>query len=332
MYKNRNLVPISRKENESDFEYKIRLCNMKLNKEIDYSWEELVKVLGVKCNPDHLRKLSYGFKEFSEYINEKELARNDRIKVLIMNDLHIPYHRDDLFEVIRKHKNVDFIILGGDIIDCESCSSFDSLERPSVEQQLAMAHEVISKINKIIDPTKTKIICIKGNHEERYTRDIMKMQQKELQKMLNPNLLEMLQDGFTYYNKGKKSKYTAIENFEYIDSWYVKLFNNLVVCHPKNFSNIGGKVSEQVSEYFLNQGILEKGDVAIFGHTHKFSMLKNNRRQGIFVVENGCMCKAMEYASNGKLGYTPQNSCYTYLEFENGKKININDIKVTHLE
>ena len=46
----------------------------------------------------------------------------------------------------------------------------------------------------------------------------------------------------------------------------------------------------------------------------------------------GQIALAMEYASNGKLGYTPQNSCYTYLEFENGKKININDIKVTHLE
>lgn len=326
------MINIKRKENESDFEYKVRLCNMKLNREINCSWEELVSMLGVECHPDHLRKTSYGLKEFSDYINEKVIVNNSKIKCLIMNDLHIPYQRDDLFDIIRKYKNVDYIIFGGDVIDCESCSSFDVLDRPSVEQELAMAHDVISKINKIIDPNKTKIICIKGNHEERWTRDIMRMQQKELQKMLNPNLLEMLQDGFAYYDKGKKVKYPAIDNFEYIDSWYVKLFNNLIICHPKNFSNIGGKVSEQVSEYFLNQGILEKGDVAIFGHTHKFSMLKNNRRQGIFVVENGCMCKAMEYASNGKLGYTPQNSCYTYIEFEVGKKIDINDIKVTHLE
>lgn len=326
------MINIKRKENESDFEYKVRLCNMKLNREINCSWEDLVNMLGVECHPDHLRKTSYGLKEFSDYINEKVIVNNSKIKCLIMNDLHIPYQRDDLFNIVRKHKNVNYIILGGDVIDCESCSSFDTLDRPSVEQELAMAHDVISKINKIIDPNKTKIICIRGNHEERWTRDIMRMQQKELQKMLNPNLLEMLQDGFAYYDKGKKVRYPAIDNFEYIDSWYVKLFNNLIICHPKNFSNIGGKVSEQVSEYFLNQGILEKGDVAIFGHTHKFSMLKNNRRQGIFVVENGCMCKAMEYASNGKLGYTPQNSCYTYVEFEIGKKIDVNDIKVVHLE
>lgn len=326
------MISIKKKTNETNFEYKVRLCNMKLNRELDCSWEDLVKIIGIECHPDHLRKTSYGLKEYSDYITEKKITNNSKIKCLVMNDLHIPYHREDLFDIIRQHKNVDYIILGGDIIDCESCSSFDVLERPSVEQELAMAHNVISKINKIIDPEKTQIICCRGNHEERYTRDIIRMQQKELQKMLNPNLLEMIQDGFTYYDKGKKVKYPAINNFKYIDNWYVKLFDNLIVCHPKNFSNIGGKVSEQVSEYFLNQGILEKGDIAIFGHTHKFSMLKNNRRQGIFVVENGCMCKDMAYASNGKLGYTPQNTCYTYLEFEEGKKININDVKVVHLE
>ena len=159
----------------------------------------------------------------------------------------------------------------------------------------------------------------------------MKMQQKQLQKMINPNLLEMLEDGFVYYDNGKKKNYKGIENFEYINSWFAKLFDNLIICHPKNFSNIGGKVSEQVSEYFLNQGIAEKDDVIVFGHTHKFSILKNNRRQGLFVIENGCMCEPMEYACNGKLGFTPQNYCYTYLEFGNGKKINCNDIKVCHL-
>lgn len=109
-----------------------------------------------------------------------------RLKFLVMNDIHLPYQRDDVLDEIRKHKNIDYLILAGDIIDCESCSSFDVMDRPTVDQEIVIAHQFIKKINTIINPEKTKIICIRGNHEERYTRDIIKMQQKELQKMLNP--------------------------------------------------------------------------------------------------------------------------------------------------
>lgn len=316
-----------RKENESFQEYKIRLCNAKLNKEIDKSWEEIVELLGLDCSANHLRKVSYGLKEFLDYDNERKLRNNDKIKVLVMNDIHLPYQRDDVLDEIRKHKNIDYLILAGDIIDCESCSSFDVMDRPTVDQEIVIAHQFIKKINTIINPEKTKIICIRGNHEERYTRDIIKMQQKELQKMLNPNLLEMIQDGFTYYDKGKKFKYEPIPNFEYINDWKVKLFDNLIVCHPKDFSGVDGRMCEKVSEHFLNRHMAEVDDVIIFGHTHKHSRMNVNRRQGIYVVENSCMCLPHDYADCGKLGYNPQNYGYTYLEFEEGKKIDINDIK-----
>lgn len=321
-----------RRENESFQEYKIRVCNAKLNKELDKSWEEIVEMLGLDCSADHLRKVSYGLKEFLDYDNERKLRNNDKIKVLIMNDIHLPYQREDVLDEIRKHKNIDYLILAGDIIDCESCSSFDVIDRPTVDQEIVIAHQFIKKINTIINPEKTKIICIRGNHEERYTRDIIRMQQKELQKMLNPNLLEMIQDGFTYYDKGKKFVYEGISNFEYINDWKVKLFDNLIVCHPKDFSGVDGRMCEKVSEHFLNRHMAEVDDVIVFGHTHKHSRMNVNRRQGIYVIENSCMCKTHDYADCGKLSFNPQNYGYTYLEFEEGKKIDINDIKCVVLK
>ena len=325
-------MSFKRKENESFQEYKIRVCNAKLNRELDMSWEEIVELLGLDCSGDHLRKVSYGLKEFLDYDNERKLRNNDKVKVLIMNDIHLPYQRDDVLDEIRKHKNIDYLILAGDVIDCESCSSFDVIDRPTVDQEIVIAHQFIKKINTIINPEKTKIICIRGNHEERYTRDIIRMQQKELQKMLNPNLLEMIQDGFTYYDKGKKFTYEGIENFEYINDWKVKLFNNLIVCHPKDFSGVDGRMCEKVSEHFLNRHMAEVDDVIVFGHTHKHSRMNVNRRQGLYVVENSCMCKPHDYADSGKLSFNPQNYGYTYLEFEEGKKIDVNDIKCVVLK
>lgn len=68
-----NESELKKRENENDFERKVRLCNAKLNKEIDLDWIELVELLGLACSSDHLRKLAYAYKEFSEYI------QNDKI-------------------------------------------------------------------------------------------------------------------------------------------------------------------------------------------------------------------------------------------------------------
>jgi predicted phosphodiesterase len=323
---------LGKKEGETNFEHKKRLCLAKLNKELKIEWEELVEVLGLDCSADHLRKLSYAYKEEYEYQLERNLSHSEKKKVLIMNDIHLPFQREDVLEEIRKHKNIDYLLIAGDLIDCESCSSFDVENRPSVEEELTIAYKFIEKINTIIDPTKTKIIAIDGNHEERYRKTIIRMQQKQLSKMLNPNLLQMIQEGYSYYDKGKKFTFKPIENFEYINSWKVKLFNNLIICHPKDFSQVDGRVCEKVSAHFLNRGMADVDDLIVFGHTHKHSAMNVNRRQGVYVIENFCMCKPHDYADCGKLNYTPQNYGYTYLEFEEGKKIDINDIKIVHLK
>lgn len=298
------------------------------------SWKDISKSIklnfGKDVTPDNIRHEYYGMKK-RDVINIQE--DDGYTKVLIMNDIHIPYNRQDIFEIIEKNKDVDYILIAGDLIDCESCSFWSVWDRPSVEEELILAHEFISKINTIVNPEKTKIISILGNHENRYEKDIVNMQEKQLQKMLNPKLLSMLQKGFTYYDRDKDITYKPIKNFEYIDHWYAKLFDNLIISHPTDFSCIDGRLNEKVAEYFLNEGVAVKDDVVIYGHTHKYSNAKINRRQGLFVIENGCMCKPMEYAKkSARLSYTPQNYAYTTLKFKMGEKINLNDIKIFHLD
>lgn len=74
---------LKRKEGEIDFEYKIRLCIAKLNKEIDLDWIELVELLKLDCSSDHLRKLSYGYKECMEYIEEYKKSNISENEVLL---------------------------------------------------------------------------------------------------------------------------------------------------------------------------------------------------------------------------------------------------------
>lgn len=245
-------------------------------------------------------------------------------KVMIINDVHIPYQNEKLIEEIAKHSDIDYLVIGGDLIDCESCSSFPMLDRPTLEEELMEAHSFIEEVSDIIDG---QIICIKGNHSERLEKEIMKMQEKNLQKFLNPRLLSMLSEGFSFYQHNEKITFEPIENFTYIDKWYAKLFDNMVICHPKSFSNVPGRIAEQCAEYFLNKGIIAPDDIVVLGHTHKFSNIVASRRQNVYVLENGCCCKAMDYADTGKLGYSDQTNCYSIVEFIDGEKIDRNDIK-----
>jgi predicted phosphodiesterase len=62
---------LKRREDESEFDHKVRLCVAKLNKETDLDWIEIRDLLNLDCSPDHLRKLSYAYKEIIEYYGDK---------------------------------------------------------------------------------------------------------------------------------------------------------------------------------------------------------------------------------------------------------------------
>lgn len=250
--------------------------------------------------------------------------------VMIINDVHAPFEREDFLEIISKHANeIDTLVIGGDFMDCETISSFPKINRSSLNEELIYSYNLMKKIRKILNKEQ-KIVLINGNHEERLKMMISKMHEKDLQKFINPNILEMLVDGFTIYEDNKKIKYDGIEGITYIPHWYVNIDNKIIVSHPKDFSGVDGKMCEKISEHFLNKH--EEFEVLIFAHTHKYSQMKVSRRQGVFVVENGCLCKNHEYADCGKLGYTPQDYCYTIIKYNNDEEINYNNIRVYHLE
>jgi hypothetical protein len=70
------------KDGESEFDHKVRLCLAKLNKEIDLDWSEIIDYLKLNCSPDHLRKLSYAYKEMSENLHIKQVENIEDEEIL----------------------------------------------------------------------------------------------------------------------------------------------------------------------------------------------------------------------------------------------------------
>ena len=68
---------LKRRESETEFDYKVRLCVAKLNKELDLDWVELVDLLKLNVSSDHLRKLSYAYKEMIENKQDVRLEQTE---------------------------------------------------------------------------------------------------------------------------------------------------------------------------------------------------------------------------------------------------------------
>lgn len=319
-----------KKNNESKEYYIYRMYNIEkiannlTNKQLrDIICEEL----NINVRESYLRGIA---KNISIGINlERNKIKFDK-SIMFINDIHAPFERKDLLQIISKHANeITTLVIGGDLMDCESISSFSKINRMTLLQELIYTYKLLNKIRKILNKGQN-IVLINGNHEERLKTLVCKMQEKDLQKFINPNILEMLVDGFTVYEDNKKKHYKGIEGIKYIPHWYANIDDKIIISHPKDFSQVDGKMCEKVSEHFLNKH--EKFEVCVFAHTHKYSQMKVSRRQGIFVVENGCLCSPHDYADCGKLGYTPQDYCYTIIKYNDNEKININNIKVYQLD
>lgn len=114
------IIDLHRLENETDFEWKLRLCKAKLNKDIDLDWSEIAETLGLDVSADHLRKTAYGLIEYDNYIHNCEGASE---RILCISDVHIPFNLP--IDIFASYKGiVDTIIINGDLLDCFSCSSF----------------------------------------------------------------------------------------------------------------------------------------------------------------------------------------------------------------
>lgn len=254
----------------------------------------------------------------------KSILRN---KVLLLSDLHIPFHRKELFDIIRKHKDeIKAIVFVGDILDCFEISKFTSINNYPIENELIDAINIFKTIREIVG-SEVELILIYGNHDQRWRKYIANMHQKKLYKFINPNILEMLKVGFTLYENGKETKYEGIPDLKIINSWYVNLNNELICCHPNNCSRVEIKNAKMAIEHFISRG--EVFSTVAVAHNHHQAQSPNYL--GKYAIETGCMCQPFEY-SDGFTSTRPQDNGYALIAFDENGKVDKNASKVYVLD
>lgn len=260
---------LSRKEDETFFEWKLRCCKAKLNKEIDLDWSEIVELLELDVSADHLRKTAYGLIEYDEYIHGFSGVATT---ILSISDLHVPFElpKELLKEYVGK---IDILQINGDVVDCQALSKFSKQYRISPMEEMIKGRQYLIDLIEYIKPKK--VVCNYGNHDKRFASYFAKNIDTDILELLPDTSLELIfVDGFRHYDKQSKAKiwyeplcnvFSDIE-ITYVDDWKTKIGKTWFV-HPLAFRQ-GILSTADKAKDFLQDTERETFDCVVMAHTH----------------------------------------------------------------
>jgi len=310
-----------------DFENKNRYVAELVNKKFDTTyWDnERVRDTVRKYKKKQTKKILDSI-EVPQIIKPQSMILKNK-KIMVTADWHFPYHREDLINNIKKHKDeIEALIVGGDALNNDSLSRFLDIGKKTFEEEIINFYNFVKEIRSIL-PDKVKIIFIRGNHCLRLFKSIASMQEKGLQKFINPEVLSMLVDGFIIYENGKKIIYDPIPNLVYVPHWFCNINNELIIAHPEENSRTHVKTAVNAVDYFLKRN--ETFSTCVVAHTHKYGSATEFNK---WAIQIGSCCKPQRYSDTGKFGYTPQDYNYIIFEFDGEGKIDRNQSKIYMLD
>lgn len=296
-----------------------KLGLQKINRKIDLEWKEIDNKYGL--DRDCARQYVKRRRKKEGYFKDK--IDNSRYRILSLADLHIPfYNRERVLNIIKQHKDeFDEIILNGDILDVKPLSKFAKEKITLIEEELIEGHNLLRNIRRITDK---KIILVRGNHENRLSAFIAN-NCLEISSLVNEDILDMLANGFTVYEKMNKKKkhYRSFKNVIYANEFYYKV-GKTVFTHPLNFSQVDGKIAVLSANYFKQ--MFEDVDCVVVAHTHKICNILSGS-SGIYSYEQGCICDEMNYAKRGNLNLKRQRNGYIMVVQDIEGNLMVNETK-----
>ena len=320
-----------RLQNESEFEWKFRLCRAKINKEIDLDWQEIIDILGLNCGVDFLRHRAYGWNDYYNFLHSNNGVHT---RILSISDLHIPFNLP--IDTFRNYSGiVDILVLNGDIEDCQSTSKFSKKYRIPIVDEMVATRQYMIDLIKMINPKQ--VVIIKGNHEHRLGRYLSDKLNDDLMNLMPDTPMDLIvNDGFKNkdrFNKTETWYSPLVEVFNdndieisYTGEWYRKIGKTIFV-HPMSYSSGMLKTTEKAIEYFLR--IDRDFSSIVMAHTHK---LGRYVQANIEMYEQGCCCDTskLDYA-DGYLTIPPQKGFIYVCQDVNGELM-ADKTKLIHLD
>lgn len=182
-------------------------------------------------------------------------------KILVLSDLHVPYHNIPAIEATIDHAikfNVDYVLINGDLVDEHSLSKFlvDPRKRNFV-QEIETTNLLLDELQRALP--LAKILFKPGNHDDRLEKYLMRKA---------PELL-----GFEEYKLANLLKMYA-RNIDVVENMRVIWAGKLAILHGHEINMRGTTVNPARTLY------LKTKTSCICGHLHVSSQHTEKRLDG----------------------------------------------------
>ena len=196
------------------------------------------------------------------------MADKNRLKVLIIPDIHFPEQDNRALEIlfhVLKTDKFDEVIQLGDMLDMYPISSFSKDPEKvglGLRNEIVMARTFLEKVRKL--QPKAKITLLKGNHEARFDRYVIDKA---------PGLAHLFD-------------YRDLLGLKELKMKYVESIYNIGKLHFMH-----GVLVRAHSAYSCKSHFDKYNMSIVHGHTHRLgSYYKTNLDTTFTVQEMGCLC------------------------------------------
>ncbi len=214
---------------------------------------------------------SYSYISYDKYFKIKDSER-----LLILGDIHCPFQDNDALRqavLFGLEKDVDAVLLNGDVVDFFNISSFVKDEDiVSIEEELTSVKKFFKYLRTVFG-SEVKIYYKIGNHEDRF------------QKYLATHAPELLGADFI-----SLPKLLDLEKYhiEFVDSKQIIQYGkSLHIIHGHEFRTGFGHPVNPARTLFTKMKVCTIG-----GHFHQISKHSETRGDGSQIAcwSHGCLC------------------------------------------
>lgn len=229
-------------------------------------------------------------------------------KILILSDIHIPYHDIDALSTAIQcgiDEGVDTVVLNGDALDCHMISDFvkDPKKRKFKDELYAM-RTFIYELRQIFP--NAEIIYKEGNHEERYWRYM---------RVKAPELFDI--DAFDFASLCHLDKY----NVQWIEGKNKLNVGSLSIFHGHEF----GK--QFIPSVNVARGLFLKAKAtALSGHHHQTAEHTERDVNGKVITCWGVGC--LSELSPDYNPYSKYNHGFAIITRGNGKEFHVKNYRI----
>jgi hypothetical protein len=256
----------------------------------------------------------------------KPKARAGRLKILVVPDLHAPFHdKTAVASMLARERDIDVCVLMGDIGDSYSLSRFLKYDPIPYDVELASVTALLQTFSEAYPIVR----IIEGNHDgprlekqllDKLSKDMVLAIRAMTGGTLDP--MEVLCRRF-----GNIERVSPSTSNGHAAKWMTQI-GDVVFTHAEKFSRVPGSALRSIEDWMsdFDQALgLKDWNVLIQAHTHQLGWFPF--RANKLLIECGCLCSPAGYQFTPKIGGRPQRNGWITLEQVDGKT-DINSIRI----